>query len=396
MLSILRHSFLNPLKEFIHDSKAIGIVLLFCTIVSLIIANSPLSLPYTNFWNFSFDGTNSHHTTIGFLHIPNSILLVINDFLMAFFFWLVGMEIKRELISGELSNIKNAILPVVAALGGIAAPALIFLLFTKGSQSINGWAIPTATDIAFAIGLAGLLGKKFPTPLKVFLTALAIIDDLGAIIIIALAYGGGIKIAYLAGAVACVALLVLLQKLKVKFNWLPFLIGFVLWYCTFNSGIHASIAGVAFAFCIPADKLARLQLKLHVPVFFIILPLFALANTALTINANSFTQLNSGLGWGIILGLSIGKPLGICLTTWFMVKKKFAVLPTYTRPITFLGASILAGIGFTMSIFIATLAFDNIEMQNLSKLSVIIASWVAMIVGYLVVRFGGSKLSKVK
>lgn len=389
MLHILKHTFLHPLKEFIHDSKAIGIILLACTALSLVLANLPVSAAYIGFWNFSFDGTAQHSTNIGFLHLPNSILLVINDFLMAIFFWLVGMEIKRELVSGELSNIKQAILPVAGALGGMIAPAIIFILCTKGTNYLQGWAIPTATDIAFAIGLAGLLGKRFPTSLKIFITALAIIDDLGAILIIALVYGSGLQVGYLLGIIGSIAGLLALNKFKFKFGWLHIVIGLVLWYCTFNSGIHASIAGVLFAFCIPQVALSKLELKLHVPVYFIILPLFALANTAIPINSQSFGLLNSPLGWGIILGLCIGKPLGICLITWFMVKKKFASLPTNTSALTFFGASILAGIGFTMSIFIATLAFDNVALQNLSKLAIILASCVAMVSGYLVVRVGG-------
>ncbi len=385
MLHILKHTFLNPLKEFIHDSKAIGILLLACTAISLLAANLPFSSAYIGFWNFSFDGTQSHHTTIGFLHLPNSILLVINDLLMALFFWLAGMEIKRELVCGELSNIKQAILPVVAALGGMVFPALLFILCNKGTNYLQGWAIPTATDIAFAIGLAGLLGKRFPNSLKIFITALAIIDDLGAIIVIALVYGSQLQLLYLLGVVICITCLILMNKLKYKFGLLHLFLGLVMWYCTFNSGIHASIAGVLFAFCIPTKLLSRLQLKLHLPVYFIILPLFALANTAIPITSNSFSLFSSPLGWGIILGLCVGKPLGICLTSWFMIHKKYAVLPTETSLLTFFGASILAGIGFTMSIFIATLAFSDVALQDLSKLSIIIASFTAMILGYVVV-----------
>lgn len=391
MLKIVKHTFLHPLKEFIHDSKAIGILLLVCTTVSLIVANLSFSSAYIGFWNFSFNGTSAHHTSIGFLHLPNSIMLVVNDFLMSFFFLLAGMEIKRELIEGELSNIKQAVLPVVGALGGMLFPALIFILCNKGTNYMQGWAIPTATDIAFAIGLAGLLGKHFPNSLKVFITALAIIDDLGAIIVIALVYGSSLQLVYLLGIILCVASLLLLNKIKLKFGWLQILIGIVLWYCTFNSGIHASIAGVLFAFCIPTKLLSRGQLKLHIPVYFIILPLFALANTAMPISSHSFSLFSSPLGWGIILGLCIGKPLGICLTSWFMIKKKYALLPSQTSPINFFGASILAGIGFTMSIFIATLAFDNLELQNQSKLAIIIASCIAMIVGYLVVYVNATK-----
>lgn len=239
---------LHPLKQFIHDSRAIGITLLSCTAVSLIAANwGSWGEAYRTMWNISFDGTAGHHAHLGFLSLPNSPLLVINDALMALFFFLAGMEIKRELVCGELASIKKSALPVIGAVGGMLVPALLFGLFNKGTAYMEGWAVPTATDIAFTLGLASLLGNRVPVALKIFLTALAIIDDLGAIVVIALFYGGEIVFGYLIGVIAVVALLWLINKRKMRFGWLHWLLGLVLWYCMFNSGIHATVAGVIFA-----------------------------------------------------------------------------------------------------------------------------------------------------
>jgi NhaA family Na+:H+ antiporter len=384
MLSFLKHTFLHPLQEFIHDSRAIGIVLLTCTALSLLLANLPLtSSSYQHLWQVSFDGYASHHMHIGALSLPNAPLLVINDLLMAVFFLLAGMEIKRELTSGELSSFKQALLPVIAALGGMAMPALLFMWFNHGTTFAKGWAIPTATDIAFTLGVASLLGKRVPVALKVFLTALAIIDDLGAIVVIALFYGGNIQLLYLCIAAVVMLLLVLLNKFKPQFGWLHVLLSIVLWYSMYNSGIHATIAGVLLAFTIPVKQLERLELKLHVPVYFIIMPLFALANTAIVIPPSLGSALNSSLSWGIIAGLFIGKPLGICVAAWLFIKLKWAKLPNDTKWLELMGGSVLAGIGFTMSIFIATLAFDTPAMQDVAKISVLLASFLAMLVGYI-------------
>lgn len=386
MFQFIKTKFLHPLKEFIHDSRAIGIVLLCCTAVSLLLANLPFSASYIQFWNKGFDGTTAHHTHLIFLNLPNSFLILINDGLMAIFFLMAGMEIKRELTCGELSSLQQALLPVAAAIGGMLIPAAIFLLCNKGTMYAQGWAIPTATDIAFTLGVASLLGKKVPLSLKIFLTALAIIDDLGAIIVIALFYGGAIKFWYVLGMVACVSILLLLNKLKVKFGIWNLIIGVLLWYCTFNSGVHATVAGVLFAFCIPMKTLSRLELKLHSPTYFLILPLFALANTAIVFPENGLQALTNSLSIGIIAGLFIGKPLGIGLAIWFMIKKNYAVLPTGVSYKAIIGAAILAGIGFTMSIFISTLAFENTMLQDASKLSVLIASFAAMLAGYFWLR----------
>jgi NhaA family Na+:H+ antiporter len=309
-------------------------------------------------------------------------LLIINDALMALFFFLAGMEIKRELVCGELASVKKSLLPISGAIGGMLVPALFFALFNKGTQYIHGWAIPTATDIAFTLGIASLLGKRVPVALKIFLTALAIIDDLGAIIVIAIFYGGRLQAGYLLGCLLVVAALWLLNRKKVTFGLAHWLLGILLWYCMFNSGIHATVAGVIFAFMVPMKELERLELKFHAPVYFLVMPLFALANTAINLPDNGLQSLTSSLSWGIITGLCIGKPLGICAACYFLVQKKWAVLPSGTNWPKMIGGSLLAGIGFTMSIFISTLAFDNPTMQDVAKISVLLASLLAMTGGY--------------
>ena len=383
VFGFLKHKFLDPLKEFIHDSRAIGICLLLFTGISLVLANThgPISDGYRHFWEISFDGTASHHLHLGFLSLPNSLLLVINDLLMAVFFFLAGMEIKSELTEGELSGIKKSLLPVMAAVGGMLVPAIIFSLFNKGTTHLQGWAIPTATDIAFTLGVASLLGSRVQVALKIFLTALAIIDDLGAIIVIALFYGGEIQVIYLIASAAVMGLLFLLNYHKVRFGWLHCLLGLVLWYCMFNSGIHATVAGVLFAFMVPSRLLHRFQIQLHIPVYFIIMPVFALANTAILFPENSLQALSGSLSWGILAGLVIGKPLGITLASFFLVKNKWADLPTNTCWYQMIGGGILAGIGFTMSIFISTLAFNTPEQQDIAKISVLLASLLAMLIG---------------
>lgn len=379
----------HPLRQFIHDSRAIGITLLVCTAVSLIAANwGDWGEAYRNMWNIGFDGTTDHHAHLGFLSLPNSPLLIINDALMALFFFLAGMEIKRELVSGELASIKKSLLPVFGAAGGMLIPALFFGLFNKGTTYMQGWAVPTATDIAFTLGIASLLGKRVPVALKIFLTALAIIDDLGAIVVIALFYGGEIAFGYLMGALAVIVALWLLNKRKIAFGWIHWILGIILWYMMFNSGIHATVAGVIFAFMIPVPKLEELELKFHTPVYFIVMPIFALANTAIGIPNDSLTALNSSLSWGIIIGLCLGKPLGITAACYFLVSRKWADLPSGTNWYKMIGGGLLAGIGFTMSIFISTLAFTNAKDQDIAKISVLLASLIAMISGFVWLKLG--------
>ncbi|MDP1971432.1 MAG: Na+/H+ antiporter NhaA, partial [Sediminibacterium sp.] len=356
---LVKKVFFDPLITFIHDSKSIGIILLLATAVSILLANiNGISSTYISIFQWSIDGTNHHAFDWCIFHLPNSVLVIINDLFMAAFFFLAGMEIKRELVTGELSSIKQSILPVVAAIGGMLIPALIYSQFSRGTLFMNGWAIPMATDIAFTLGIASLLGNRVPVALKVFITALAIIDDLGAIIVIALFYGGQLKLLYLLLSAIIMIILLSLQKNKVKIGWYTWVLGLALWYAMFNSGIHAAVAGVLFAFTIPVKQLAQLELKFHTPVYFIIMPLFALANTAIVFPEEGLAALNHSFSWGIMAGLFIGKPLGICLACYWMIKQKWANLPSQTNWHQLTGAGILAGIGFTMSIFISMLAFQ--------------------------------------
>lgn len=380
---MVRKGIIDPLMTFIHDSRSIGIVLLVATALSILLANiSTISENYLALFQWSFDGTDEHAIEWGFLHLPNSIMVIINDLLMAVFFFLAGMEIKRELVTGELSSIKQSILPVIAAIGGMLIPALIYSQFNRGTDYMHGWAIPMATDIAFTLGIASLLGSRVPVALKIFITALAIIDDLGAIVVIALFYGGQLKLLYLILSAIIMIVLLSFQKNRVKLGWYTWVLGLLLWYTMFNSGIHATVAGVLFAFTIPVKKLANLELAFHTPVYFIIMPIFALANTAIVFPDAGITALNSTFSWGIIAGLFIGKPLGIVLACYWLVKKKWASLPSQTNWHQLIGAGILAGIGFTMSIFISTLAFKETIIQGISKIAVLVTSLLSMIVGY--------------
>ncbi len=380
---LVKKVFFDPLITFIHDSKSIGIILLIATAVSILLANiNGISSTYISIFQWSIDGTNHHAFDWGIFHLPNSVLVIINDLFMAAFFFLAGMEIKRELVTGELSSIKQSILPVVAAIGGMLIPALIYSQFSRGTLFMNGWAIPMATDIAFTLGIASLLGNRVPVALKVFITALAIIDDLGAIIVIALFYGGQLKLLYLLLSAIIMIILLSLQKNKVKIGWYTWVLGLALWYAMFNSGIHATVAGVLFAFTIPVKQLAQLELKFHTPVYFIIMPLFALANTAIVFPEEGLAALNHSFSWGIMAGLFIGKPLGICLACYWMIKQKWANLPSQTNWHQLTGAGILAGIGFTMSIFISMLAFQDNVVQDIAKIAVLVSSVLSMIVGY--------------
>jgi Na+:H+ antiporter, NhaA family len=380
---LFRKKVITPLRLFFKDSRAIGITLLLCTFISLVLANIQFtSSAYVQIWHWGLNNSGEHHAHIGFLSIPNSLLIWINDFLMAFFFFLAGMEIKRELVCGELSSIKKSILPVIAAIGGMLIPAIIYSQFVKGTPYMKGWAVPMATDIAFTLGIASLLGKRIPVALKIFITALAIIDDLGAIVVIALFYGNGLAIGYLLLILVIMLVLLLLNKKQIAFGWVHIGLGILLWYAMFNSGIHATVAGVLLAFMVPVKQLHDFEIKLHIPVYFIIMPLFALANTAIIFPENTNQIFSSSFSWGIMAGLLIGKPLGIVGATYFMVRKKIAELPSDTNWHKMIGAGILCGIGFTMSIFLATLAFaSNIE-QDIAKIAVLLASILAMLIGY--------------
>lgn len=380
---MIRRLLISPIREFIQDSRAVGITLIVCTAISLFLANSAWAAPYLAFWEKEI------HAPIDGLNIPHSILHFINDGLMALFFFLVGLEIKRELVKGELSTFKTAILPIVAAIGGMVVPALFYLLVNGGTEFSHGWGVPMATDIAFSLGILSLLGKRVPISVKIFLTALAIIDDLGAILAIAIFYTENISWMYLGLALGIFAVLILLNLFKVKRPYIFFVFGLVMWYFLFNSGVHATLAGVLLAFTIPMSRLEKLEHNLHDPVSFIIIPIFALANTAIIIPGDIIGALTSKISYGILAGLVLGKPLGIFILSYLLVKLKVADLPEGLNWHHIIGMGIIAGLGFTMSIFIAMLAFKNPQYQIDAKLAVLLASLIAAILGYLYLFFFG-------
>ena len=360
---------------FFESEKAGGLILILATVVSLILANSTFQTEYINFWHLELGGHSLTHW--------------INDGLMTIFFLLIGLELEREIYQGELSNIKNATLPIIGALGGMLVPAGIFLLFNFGTNRQAGAGIPMATDIAFAVGILSLLGNKIPTSLKVFLTALAVIDDLGAIIVIAVFYTTSVAFTNLFIALAIFGLLIVLNRLKV-YNLIPYLIGGVaMWYFMLHSGIHATITGVLLAFAIPfgsgkAKTPSHIVLHfLHKPVAFVILPLFALANTCIALGADWSDGLSQASSLGIMAGLVVGKPLGIWLFSFIGTGLGICALPNDLKWKNIFGAGLLGGIGFTMSIFITLLAFDDAVVIDHSKIAILLASTIAGIVGFI-------------
>ena len=367
---------INPVKFFISDSRSVGVLLIFCTVLSLILSNTANGYSYRSVWN-----SELHYSFP--LTLPHSVIKWINDFLMSFFFLLAGMEIKRELLSGELASFKKAVLPFGAALGGMVVPALIFLSFNLKSGFAHGWGIPTATDIAFSLGIASLFGNRVAPGLKIFLMALAIIDDLGAIIVIALFYGGHIQWLYLLMAMVTYGLLWLCNVKNLKPGVVQFCLSFVLWYMMLNAGIEGSITGVLVAFAMPVTALAKIETIIHKPVNFIILPLFALANTAILIPSDILGAFKSSISVGIIAGLVLGKPLGIFLTSKILVALKVAHLPNLANWKQFLGMGTLAGIGFTMSIFTTTLAFHDEVHRDIAKISILISLVLSLAISWL-------------
>ncbi len=365
-------------KEFFESEKAGGLILIVATIISLIISNTSLGAGYLDFW----------HTKIG----SHSLGHWINDGLMAIFFLLIGLELEREIYKGELSNIKDASLPIFAALGGMLVPAGLFLVFNYGTENQAGAGIPMATDIAFALGVLSLLGNRVPVALKIFLTALAVIDDLGAILIIAFFYTKTLLFTNLFIALGTFALLLVLNRLKVR-NLLVYLAGgIVMWYFMLNSGVHATITGVLLAFAIPFGKGDEkspsyiLQHILHKPVAFIILPLFALANTAIILSSDIGEVLTENYSLGIATGLIVGKPLGVFFMSYLAVSLGISKLSNGLTWKSIFGVGLLAGIGFTMSIFITLLAFDNDLIINNAKLVILLASLVSGILGFIVLK----------
>ncbi len=361
-------------NEFFKSEKAGGLVLVFITIISLVLANSFLKTEYINLWQTDIGG--------------HSIVHWINDGLMTLFFLLIGLELEREIYMGELSDFKKASLPIFGAIGGMIVPAGIYLLLNFGSATQSGAGIPMATDIAFAIGILSLLGKRVPASLKIFLTALAVIDDLGAIIVIAIFYTTSISFLNLVISLGVFVILLILNRLKVR-NLIPYLIGgVIMWYFMLNSGVHATITGVLLAFAIPfgcgGEKSPSyiLQHLLHKPIAFVILPLFAMANTSISIGNDWQNGLWQAGSLGIIVGLVIGKPVGIWLFSYIGSLLKLCTLPSDLKWGNIIGVGFLGGIGFTMSIFITLLAFDSYELINISKFAIIVASVIAGILGF--------------
>jgi len=368
----------NLFKAFFESEKAGGIILIFATLFSLLLANSIFQTAYLQLWNYEIGN--------------HSLVEWINDGLMTIFFLLIGLELEREVYVGELSSLKKASLPIIGALGGMVVPALIYLYFNFGTSTQSGAGIPMATDIAFAIGILSLLGNRVPISLKIFLTALAVIDDLGAIIIIAIFYTSTISFLNLGIALGIMAFLFVLNRLKVN-SFFPYIIGGILmWYFMLNSGVHATITGVLLAFVIPfgdgknKNISYKLQHILHKPVAFIILPLFALANTCIVLNSNWYEGLSHTNSIGIILGLIIGKPLGIWILSYLGVTLGLCILPKGLQWKNIFGAGILGGIGFTMSIFITLLAFDTDSDIVNCKIAILIASFIAAIIGFIILK----------
>lgn len=378
-------------KNFFSSNQSSGVILIFCVITSLIIANTSAAASFQTFLDKEI-GTDVFH-----LQYPVSIW--INDGLMAIFFLLVGLEIKRELVEGELSSFKNASLPIFAAMGGMLVPAIIYAILNYGTTYSNGWGIPMATDIAFSLAIISLLGNKIPNSIKIFLAALAIVDDLGAILVIAIFYTDQIHWMYLLLSLGVTALLFLLNFLKVTKIIFYLIPGLFLWYFLHHSGIHATIAGVLLAFSIPTNvsdieisPLEKLEHQLHFPVSFLIMPIFALTNTNITFTNEMISGVTSTLGLGIILGLVLGKFLGINLFSLLAIKLKLSSLPHNSTWKQMIGVGLLAGIGFTMSIFIALLSFKNeIEIQNEAKFAILIASFIAAVSGYFILKVNSEK-----
>jgi NhaA family Na+:H+ antiporter len=378
---------INPIRVFLNDSRAVGVILLLCTIISLILSNSSIGEPFRNFWNGLIPSAGGH--------LPSSSGKWINDFLMAFFFLLAGMEIKRELVTGELSSFKRAVLPFGAALGGMIVPALIYLVFNMGTGHEHGWGIPTATDIAFSLGAASLFGRRVPIGLKIFLMALAIIDDLGAIIVIALFYGGKIHFGFMIASAAIYLLLWACNYFKIKFGIIQIALSFLLWYSLLNAGIEGSIAGVLVAFALPVQVLPKIEKYIYHAVNFFIIPLFALANTAILIPGDIIGSLNTSIAIGIFMGLVIGKPVGIFLFSRLLVALKIARLPQHVNWPQILCMGTLAGIGFTMSIFTTALSYKEEGFRNIGKIAILFAMVASVMISWLNFIIAEKRLARV-
>lgn len=370
-------------KRFFESASSGGIMLFICVVISLALANSSVAASFENALNYPV-GIETPS-----LHLRYSVSLWINDGLMAIFFLLVGLEIKREVIGGGLSTPRKAALPILCAIGGAVTPALIYFFITSGSPSASGWGIPMATDIAFALAILAMLSERVPTSLKIFLAALAIVDDLIAILVIAIFYSAELHVLYLGYALAIFALLLVFNRLGLKSIWLYLLPGAFIWYFIHHSGIHATIAGVLTALAIPfatrkgqESPLLKLEHALVLPVNFLIVPLFAIANTNISFESAMLEGLLSPLGLGIIAGLCIGKPLGVLLMSKLAIALRIAQLPAGANWKHIIGLGSLAGVGFTMAIFISLLSFVDPTLIAEAKFSILIASLISGIIGY--------------
>lgn len=374
---------LRSFRDFFRSEQLGGIILIFSVLVSLSLANSPIGEDFERLLslNFGYSSTN--------LQLEYSLSQWINDGLMAIFFLLIGLEIKREIIEGELSSPRKAAMPIFAAMGGMFVPAGIYFLFNSNQVTSSGWGIPMATDIAFALGVLSLLGRRVPTSLKIFLAALAIVDDLGAILVIAIFYTNELHWMQLLYSVGIMVLLIGMNYFGVRRLFFYIIPGIFLWYFIHHSGIHATIAGVLLAITIPSkpvkntSPLEYLEHLIVKPVNFLIMPIFALANTNIRFDSEMINGLYSPLGLGIISGLIIGKPVGVTLFSWIAVKSGIATLPSRATWKHIFGLGLLAGIGFTMSIFIALLSFDNPIYNIEAKFSILVASILAGISGFI-------------
>ena len=384
----------KPFKWFFQLEAASGLVLLIAAIIALIISNSSLSqLYFHSLEQYIFIGINNFGLKLSVHHW-------INDALMAIFFFFVTLEIKREFIRGELSNLKKAMLPIIAAIGGMVVPALFYIYINFGNtETLNGWAIPSATDIAFSLGILSLLGSRVPISLKIFLTALAIIDDLGAILIIAFFYSGDLSISYLSLILISYLSLLTLNKFGIK-KFMPYLIiGIFMWFFTYKSGIHATIAGVLLATTIPhriKDKdfslLIKIEHAISPYVAFMIMPLFAFANAGVSLEGLSFSSLGMPVPLGILVGLFIGKQVGVMFFSFFAVKLGVAQMPDNSTWLSLYGVSVLTGIGFTMSLFVGNLAFaDNIQYIEGVKIGVLAGSLLSTVFGYFLLSIASKK-----
>lgn len=372
-----------------------GIILLSCVIVALVIGNSALSVPFNKLLahRISFE--------IGNIGLNYTILHWINDGLMSIFFFMVGLEVKRELMEGELSLAKKAALPVCAALGGMLVPAIIYVLLNLHKETIIGWGVPMATDIAFSLGILALLSRRTPSSLKIFLSALAIIDDLGAVLVIAFFYTNTIHFTYLLGALAMLAILVLLNVYAAS-NWVFYIIpGIFLWHFMGAGGVHPTLAGILVAFAIPLkptngfSPLKKLEHVLEMPVNYMIIPLFVLANAPIALNWDAMDSLGKSSSLGILLGLTLGKPFGISAFSWAAVKLGFGLLPSGSNWKHIIGLGMLAGVGFTMAMFIAMLAFDEPHIQETAKLAILIASSLSGLIGAIFLSLSKRNLKQI-